>query len=246
MTDTTTESKELVKSYLRLRQIVGVLGLTLPFVLIFGWMVLSIWVGKGYPGIESSISAYYHTGMRNFFVGYLCAIGVVLLSYRPYKNRDGSTSAPCWYCRLVDRLPLKLDDDGWGNLAGVCALGVAFFPTRAESALVTLVSALHLVFAVIFFLTIAYFSLCLFTKSDKEPADRTPRKRTRNKVFVICGYGILLCVAAIVLDFIFERFGINIWPVSNPVFWLESVAVILFGTAWLTKGEAILGDTASA
>jgi hypothetical protein len=28
----------------------------------------------------------------------------------------------------------------------------------------------------------------------------------------------------------------------HPELWLESIAVMSFGLAWLTKGEAILGD----
>lgn len=46
----------LVLSYLGLRKAVGILGTALPFVLAFGKILL-----EG-PGIQSSISSYYHTG----------------------------------------------------------------------------------------------------------------------------------------------------------------------------------------
>src|SRR5664279_4207021 len=93
----------LVRSYLTLRKAVGIIGMSLPFVLVFGkWLFES-------PGIQNSISAYYYTGMRNVLVGSLCAIGVFLFSYRGYKT-DGPA----------------------GILASVFSIGVALFPTAPE------------------------------------------------------------------------------------------------------------------
>src|SRR6266853_1706068 len=72
----------LVLSYLGLRKAVGIIGLTLPFVLAFGRILL-----QGF-GLEGSISCYYYTDMGNVFVGSLCAIGVFLLSCRGYDQKD--------------------------------------------------------------------------------------------------------------------------------------------------------------
>ena len=66
----------LVLSYLGLRKAVGIIGTALPFVLAFGKILL-----EG-PGIQNSISSYYHTGMRDVFVGSLCAIAGFLMSRR--------------------------------------------------------------------------------------------------------------------------------------------------------------------
>ena len=59
-----------VIAYKKLRKAIGVLGTALPFVLAAG----------GYfffsTGIQSSLSAYYHTDMGDVFVGTLWAIGV--------------------------------------------------------------------------------------------------------------------------------------------------------------------------
>src|SRR5207245_4583836 len=68
----------LVLSYLELRKAVGIIGFALPFALAFGKILLQ---GRG---IQSSISGYYYTDMRNVFVGSLCAIGVFLMSCRGY------------------------------------------------------------------------------------------------------------------------------------------------------------------
>ena len=35
-----------------------------------------------------SISSYYHSVMRDIFVGSLCAVGTFLISYRGYDKRD--------------------------------------------------------------------------------------------------------------------------------------------------------------
>jgi hypothetical protein len=204
----------LVLSYLSLRKAVGIIGFALPFVLAFGKFLL-----QG-PGLQSSISAYYYTDMRNVFEGSLCAIGVFLLSCRGYDRRDEIA----------------------GRLACAFAVGVALLPTTPYAYATSrdrLVGGVHLSFAALLYLTLAYFSLALFTKtaSDKHP---TRRKLRRNTVYRVCGYAILACIFSIAV--------VAIPPVKllterlTPVFWLESIATVAFGVSWLTKGETILRD----
>jgi hypothetical protein len=204
----------LVLSYLGLRKAVGIIGFLLPFVLAFGKMLL-----EG-PGIQGSISGYYYTDMRDVFVGSLCAIGVFLMSCRGYDLRDEIA----------------------GYLACAFAIGVALFPTTPyvnSTSHDQLIGALHYSFAALFFLTLAYFSLALFTKSDPAKIP-TPQKRKRNTVYRVCGYTILACIlltAVVALP--------SVKPLVErltPVFWLESAAVVAFGVSWLTKGETILKD----
>jgi hypothetical protein len=59
-----------------LRKGIGFLGLALPIVLILS----KIWLDEG--GIQGSISAYYYTTMRDYFGGTMCAMGILLASYR--------------------------------------------------------------------------------------------------------------------------------------------------------------------
>jgi hypothetical protein len=204
----------LVLSYLDLRKAVGIIGFALPFVLAFGKILL-----QG-SGIQSSISSYYYTDMRNVFVGSLCAIGVFLMSTRGYDRKDEIA----------------------GILACVFAVGVALFPTTPDIGATSrdkLIGALHLSFAALLFLTLAYFSLALFTKTAPDKT-LTRRKLQRNAVYRVCGYTILASIFLMVVVALPEVK--TLVERLTPVFWLESVAVVAFGVSWLVKGETILKD----
>jgi hypothetical protein len=187
--------------------------------------------------VEGSISAYFHTGMREVFVGSLCAIAVFLVCYKGYQRRDNLAA----------------------KFAGICALVVAVFPTRELSREATdtgvppidsatlfssanapdpaFVSYVHFSAAVIFFAILAYMSLFLFTISTK--ANPTPQKLQRNKVYRACGITIIVCIAVIAIGKFFLSDAVSR---TSYVFVFESIAVIVFGISWLTKAEVILAD----
>ncbi len=207
--------RNLIISYLTLRKLIGFLGAGLPFVLGLGALLFF------QTNIQSSMSAYYYTGMRNVFVGTLFVIGFFLLSYRGYERAD----------------------DIAGDLGCVFALGIALFPTATEvhaSSYAWVITYVHYAFAALFFLTLIYFSMVLFTKTkpDQPP---TRRKRQRNKVYKACGYTMAMCI---VLIAVYNLLPGNPPPLVklNPIFWLESFAIVAFGVSWLIKGEALLGD----
>mgnify|MGYP006313488141 FL=1 len=166
------------------------------------------------------ISDYYHTVMGDVFVGSLCAIGMFLLTYRGHERSD----------------------DIAGNLACLFAVGVAVFPTaRSEhpEGIERLVGMAHYTSAALMFLILAYFCLVLFVKTDPGKP-MTDEKRTRNRLYRLCGGLILVCIAGIGIAKLAlpETFVAR----YDPVFWLESTAVVAFGLSWLVKGEAILKD----
>ena len=226
-------------SYLGLRKAVGIIGMCLPFVLPIGKILFQC------PGIEGSISAYYYTVMGSVFVGSMCAIGVFLLSYR-YKKWDIIASI----------------------IAGICAIGVALFPTAPEAGPTMAqkaISIVHGIFAGLFFATLACMSIFLFTKTypgqtlrprksmdylsmfvvtrTKSGLPLNPRKKRRNIIYRACGYTILACIimmGIVGIPSIKEHV-----QQCNPVFWLESIAVFAFGASWLIKGETILKDRKS-
>ncbi len=129
---------DYIISYVILRRCVGYIAICLPFVLALGAQL------HGEQGLRLSISADYYSPLGDVFVGALAAIGVFLLSYRGPERTD----------------------DIAGDFACIFVIGVALFPTTPEfnpSSLSRVVGGVHLVCAAAFFITLAYFSLCLFT-----------------------------------------------------------------------------------
>jgi len=215
MNDGAKDNDSLIISYLTLRKLVGLLGIFLPFVLVFAAALI---FGTSQ---QNSISSYYHTGMGDVFVGTLCVIGFFLLSYRGHERKD----------------------DIAGDLACLFAVGVALFPTAPEgdiSSITKVVGYLHLAFAAAFFATLIYFSLFLFTKTD-ENTQPTRQKLLRNIVYKLCAYIMSICML-LILSIAFVPGAEESLERYAPIFWLEGIAVIAFGVSWLTKGEAILKD----
>src|SRR5260370_18311947 len=88
-------------------------------------------------------------------------------------------------------------DEIAGRLACVFAIGVALFPTSpCDGTKRGLIGYLHLSFATLLFLTLAYFCIVLFTQTapDRSP---TLQKLRRNVVYRACGCIILTCILSI-------------------------------------------------
>lgn len=202
-----------VFTYLTLRKSVGWIAILLPF-------AVAIPVFLVHNILESSISSYYYTGARNFFVGSLCAVAMFQFSCRGFDKKDEIA----------------------GFLSAVFAVGVAFFPTAPDAGASERqqdIGAAHYTFAALLFLTLAYFCLVLFRKTSGG-LDPTPRKVARNRVYVISGMVILLSILAIVIT----KFGHLDYSILGlgPVFFFETTSLLAFGVAWLIKGETLLKD----
>lgn len=208
--------QSLIISYLALRKTIGILGIALPFVLFLGALLIFR------EGIQSSISSYYYTGMRGVFVGALWAIGFFLFSYRGYARIDNIT----------------------GNLGCLFAVGVSLFPTTPDvnpTGTEIIIGYVHMASAALFFATLIVFSLFLFTKT-KPKAPPTRRKLQRNWVYRICGYVMIACIVLMTLYYVLPEGWVAPFKPYNPVFWLETLAILSFGISWLVKGEGILKD----
>jgi hypothetical protein len=224
MTDRPAPRAPWVLSYPGLRRSGGYLGIALPFALVLGQTVSNAFVtGHLSLAIQPSISAYYYTSMRNILVGDLCAIAVFLIACKGYSRFDAIL----------------------GDLAGLCAVGVAFFPTSCGLCPSSLVSVLHATFASLLFLDLALFCLVLFRQTG--PAnDPTPQKLARNRAYLVCGITIVACVLLTLVTSIpaVEHLHTGedslLW--DSRLFWFESIAVLAFGFAWITKGGLILRD----
>ncbi len=214
----------VVISFKTMRRMAGLLGMALPVAACL-WSV----VCSDSHTLLESISAYYHTNMRDIVVGILCAVSFFLFAYHGYDTQDFITF----------------------KIAGISALGIALFPALIENTNSSISLALnaspttdtlHIISASIFFITLAYISLCLFTKSkpNTPKQDRSGQKIIRNRIYILCGSVIVLCLVLL--------FVVHIPSIAssvkelNPVFWLEAIALLAFGISWLVKGETLFKD----
>jgi len=76
-----SSSQSLIMSYLSLRIVVGILSIILPIVMLIGSNLFF-----KCNSVQESISAYYHTAMRDIFVGIISAISVFLFTYKHIDN----------------------------------------------------------------------------------------------------------------------------------------------------------------
>ena len=133
-------------------------------------------------------------------------------------------------------------------MAGILALGVAFFPTNETSAdkcaiihlpLNELRNNLHNILSAALFLILSAISLFLFTKSKGVVI--TKQKIRRNRIYRICGVIMLVCIVVLAL-YANVRDSLPWLKQYKPVFWLEYLALLAFGVSWLVKGGLFLMD----
>jgi hypothetical protein len=199
-------------SYFALRRSVGIVAFLLPIIAPLPHLIR-------YHELLSSISASYYTSTRNFFVGSLCAIGLIMLCTRGYDLED-----------LIA-----------GFLAGLFAILVAFFPTSPDGATPQQIRIghFHYAFAATLFLILAYFCLVLFTMTVKGEVP-TPQKLHRNIIYYVCGTVILISIGSIGMI----ALGWLKWPFQTVSFGIlfETTSLVFFGIAWTVKGELFMGD----
>lgn len=208
-----------------LRRIVGWLGILLPFVLSIMLIILAS------CSIQDSISQYYYTRMGSYLTGTLCAVGLFLFAYKGYPGENDGK-----YC----------------NFAAVCAFGVAFIPMQLNPEDVPCPNCIvfftkgeywwryfHYVFAVLLFLTMAFICYFKFTKTcPGEKVEKSTKKYTRNMLYRICGITIFISILFLAIYKILVSINHDL-KINTLTFFLESIMLIAFGTAWLVKGEGV-------
>ncbi len=161
---------------------------------------------------QSSISAYYWTNdiERNIFVGVLCFVASYLILYKGYT----------W---LEDR---ALD------LAGVSAVGVAFFPMDSDPGI-----SAHGVFAVIFFGCIFY--VCIFMSKMTLPVLELDRQKFFRRCYWACSVVMVgLIMIAVVFSLIPGEYR-EALSNYNVAFWLEAFGIWAFSAYWYIKSREL-------
>jgi len=210
------DTSRYVRSYLLMRVFVGVLGVALPFLLVFGDRLLF----DGDPFPRDSLSTYYYAGVGDLFVGGLCAIGVFLVGYK---------------------VASRTLDNTLSFVAGAAVLVVALFPTGLPSHVVELtplqdlfgesvVQGVHLVSAAAFLVSLGVISYFFGVREGA----RAPREGRRSPTFWrsyhwVCAGAIGAALLWIVVT------GLAGWPGASLLVG-EAVAIWAFGASWLMKG----------
>lgn len=230
----------------KIRLIIGGIALLLP-------LIVRIFAGEGID----SISYSYYTPARNLFVGNLFIIGAFLCSYSGHKyiitektvGRFWETLGKLWK-RLIDfRIKERKHEENLVSwVGGIAAVVTAYFPTNCltgkdcPDGLISIIfstisadtsSKIHYTGALIVFSTTVYFCLVAFRGRAKaklkEAGNNVPKQLgIRMIIYSLCGWGIvglMLCLGVVIAT------GFDAIP--NIKFWLETVALELFGFAWL-------------
>jgi len=220
--------RNYVKLYLLTRVIVGVIGIALPVVTISLDRLLF-----RQPAIRDSLSAYYHSPVRDWFVGSLCAIGVGLFTYMSTIRHDDT--GPTRFTRILDRRV--------STVAGVCALVVAFFPTDPEPGQAPTVFqellGIHTVSVIHFWSAAALVTLlgliCFgFGRRDRLRPDRgETAAKVWSTIHYTCAVTIWVAVLAIAATMVLDL------SVPKATLIGEIVAVWAFGVSWFLKGSEL-------
>lgn len=216
------QSSLIIVSFRLMRKIVGIIGLVIGILL----PVITMLITQCFV-VQESISHYYYTIAGDVFVGLLCGVAFFLIIYPGNGN---------W-------------EDLWTNIAGVLALGVAFFPTtycqlnnvctKFSYSYPDWVSTVHLLSAGLFFIILGGVAFFQFPKR-LTPGEDPAKRRVRNRFYRICGVIMWLCIA-LLLPMAFDQFKAYSDFLSRYkiVFIVEVVLLVAFGMSWLIKGVAL-------
>lgn len=232
-------------SYRTLRRLIGVLGILLPFMCLgvnafvnhLDLLNNPVFVDKKQtatyiPGadLKASISHFYYTAAGPLFTGILITVAIFLFCYNGYPEN-----------KKEDRFSW-ITDKRITAIAAICALGIVIFPTDSPKIITDNIhifvssktaGTLHLICATAFFLSMAAMSIVNFR--------RHPGKElitdAEGKIYLICGWGIVLCISLMAIYAIVPTGGSWLW--GKFVYIMEVFMLLFFGIAWLVKGKSV-------
>ncbi len=217
-------------SYVNLKRALGILAMALP-------VVCLVWSLAFSPchAVEHSISHYYHTSLRDVFVGLLAAVAIFLMTYTGYGWVDNLASwvigvvgagivvFPCPTVRFAPP-PIVLDPC-FAALPREAAIGILRLPQETSG-------TVHIILAGLFFVFLAAYSIIVFPMTDKD--NPGPKKLFKNWVYRICGLVMLATMALLLIVY----FAAPDFLGSTVLgFICETIMLFAFGVSWLVKGD---------
>ena len=228
--DPHSQAGRYVRTFLIQRMIIGVLGLTLPAMLVFGDHYVLHGVFPNDPFPRDSESAYYWSGMRDWFVLTVGSTGFFMIAYKiTEKNLDNTIS----------------------TLGGLAAIVIPLFPTARTPLEVaqgvpetpvqkrfgangeTVVEHIHFSAAGVFILALAGVIILFgLRESGRLPhGSRWSPRAWRDYHFTCAGVVLVAFVWIIVTN----RTGKPHWGLLAG----ETACALAFGASWFAKGFEI-------
>ena len=219
--------EHMLASYRILRVVLFIVALSFPWVLGVGG-----YISRDRLTLQPSMSDYYHANaaatrelsaraqqghqrvqldagrgvMRNWFVGVLFGISALLIVYKGYRPAENVAL----------------------NFAGLFAVLVALYPNAWDQLESSKLPSLHSIFAVCFFLCIAY--VCIFCASATLPLVKDEGRRAHyRRIYKLMGYAM---VASPALAYILI---LALGARSSFIFFAEACGVYAFAAYWLVK-----------
>jgi hypothetical protein len=219
------------KSYLLTRMVVGFIGILLPIILIIGeWLFL-----RGGVHVRGSLSAYYHSSMRDVFVAGLCVTGFLLMTYMAGQRN----TRDFWYSLIagVAVVLVVVFPTGRPGLAdgaprcGENPMPAGCSPTQQQLG-EALTAGIHFFCATVFILSLARIAF-LFARRD----DDRNHEGTVALVQKICSWVIVAAVVGVAVG---ALINVTFWELT-PLYLGEVASVWAFGVSWLLASRDLLG-----
>ena len=210
------------RSYVLMRTLVGLLGILLPIVLLLGdrWFLRTEWAVRG------SLSAYYHSGMRDIFVSILAIVGMLLGTYKiTERNRDNLLSL----------------------LAGIAAIGVALFPTGIPDGIDADLTPLqeqlgerpteivHYACAAVFIVSLGILCYDFAKRERVRPQHRAGHDALMPPTFWYSFHLLMSILIFSAIGFIVVTQWAGVFD-THSILIGETVVTLAFGLSWLAKG----------
>jgi hypothetical protein len=167
----------------------------------------------------ASISAsYYEVGWsQSIFIGFLFAIGALLLAYNGYSRVEMVMS----------------------KAAAIAGVGIVLFPCQCGNHVEQIRHA-HGIFAAVMFLILAGFCYVFLQRARAKPSAQA---RARVAIYVVCGIAIVVAVVVLAIN---NLPGAPVAQfVPRIIFYGETLGLVAFGVSWLTASRVFPGITSA-
>ena len=211
---------------------VGVLGVLLPIALLLGDAYVLSDLGRP----RASLSAYYHSGMRDFYVGILLATGIVLITYKVADrslNNYASTLAGL-AVTVVAFAPTGLPP-GCSPAEGLPANGCPPLTGMQERFGEGLLSGMHATASFIFIALMLLLAVIFGIQEGGRESRRIAPSQKHPPEFWQAFHWTCASIIAAVLLLNWGTEQLDIWRGSFLTF-TETICALAFGISWCAKG----------